>query len=171
MLAHVPTWVYGVFAMLLALGLLFTRPRSMHPAVPSLMAAGFGCYSLYGVISSFGASPSNLVAWAIGMGLGTALSRPFVGPNGLSRVAGSTKVLVLGSWVPLVLMMGIFAVKFFVGVVRGAHLPAGSHVWFAPTVCLILGLFSGAFAARGLNVRRFVQATSHETRADAPQVA
>ena len=44
MLAHVPTWVYGLFALLLALGLLFTRPRAVHPVVPSLMAVGFGCY-------------------------------------------------------------------------------------------------------------------------------
>lgn len=30
MLAHVPTWVYGLFALLLAMGLLFTRAGAVH---------------------------------------------------------------------------------------------------------------------------------------------
>jgi hypothetical protein len=160
MLAHVPTWVYGLFALLLALGLLFTRPRAVHPVVPSLMAVGFGCYSLYGVISSFGASLTNILPWAIGMAVSAFLGRPYFGPKELSRVAGSPKVLVPGSWLPLALMMGIFAVKFFVGVVRGAHLAVGTEAWFAPAVCLVLGLLSGGFTTRGLNVRRYVQATA-----------
>lgn len=164
MLAHVPTWVYGLFALLLALGLLFTRARAVHPAVPSLMAVGFGCYSLYGVISSFGASPTTVAPWAIGMAISAFLGRPYFGPKELSRVAGSPKVLVPGSWFPLTLMMGIFAVKFFVGVVRGAHLPIGSEDWFAPAVCLVLGLLSGGFTARGLNVRRYVRATAPNGR-------
>ena len=162
MLAHVPTWVYGLFALLLALGLLLTRARAVHPVAPSLMAVGFGCYSLYGVLGSFGASPTHVAPWAIGMAVSAFLARPFFGPRGLSRVAGSPKVLIPGSWSPLALMMGIFAVKFSVGIVRGAHLPIGSEGWFAPAVCLVLGLLSGGFTARGLNVRHFAQATASE---------
>ena len=157
MLAHVPTWVYGLFALLLALGLLFTRARAVHPVVPTLMAVGFGCYSLYGVISSFGAAPTTIAPWTIGMAVSAFLGRPYFGPRELSRVAGSPKVLVPGSWLPMALMMGIFSIKFFVGVVRGAHLPIGTEAWFAPAVCLTLGLLCGGFTARGLNVRRYVQ--------------
>lgn len=165
MLAHVPTWVYGLFALLLALGLLFTRARAVHPVVPTLMAVGFGCYSLYGVISSFGAAPTTVASWAIGMAVSAFLGRPYFGPRELSRVAGSPKVLVPGSWLPLALMMGIYAVKFFVGVVRGARLPIGTEEWFGPGVCLVLGLLSGGFTARGLNVRRYVRATAAEVKA------
>lgn len=170
MLAHVPTWVYGLFALLLALGLLFTRARAVHPVVPTLMAMGFGCYSLYGVISSFGASPATVASWATGMAVSAFLVRPHFGPRELSLVPGSPKILVPGSWLPLALMMGIFAVKFFVGVVRGARLPVGTEVWFAPAVCLTLGLLSGGFTARGLNVRRYVQesAKRDETHSATP---
>lgn len=159
MLSHVPGWVYGLFALLLALGLLFTRPRAVHPVVPSLMAVGFGCYSLYGVISSFSASPAHVLSWAMGMAVSAFAGRPYLGPRGMSRVAGSSKVRVPGSWWPLALMMGIFAVKFFVGVVRGAGLPVGTALWFAPAVCLVLGALSGGFTARGLNVRRYAHAS------------
>lgn len=168
MLAHIPTWVYGLFALLLALGLLFTRPRAVHPVVPTLMAVGFGCYSLYGVVSSFGASLTNVLPWAVGMAVSAFIGRPYFGPNELSRMPGSPKVLVPGSWLPLTLMMGIFAVKFFVGVVRGARLPVGTEVWFAPVVCLVLGLLSGGFTARGLNVRRYVQAAASEVHTFTP---
>lgn len=168
MLSHVPTWVYGLFALLLALGLSFTRPRAVHPVAPMLMAVGFGGYSLYGVISAFGASPTGIAAWAMGMAVSAFLARPCFGPKGLSRVAGSPRVLVPGSWWPLALIMGIFAVKFSVGVVRGAHWPIGSDELFAPSVCLVLGLLSGGFTARGLNIRRHVQATSGDARPEQP---
>ena len=81
MLAHVPPWVYSLFALLLALGLLFTRPRAVHPAVPSLMAAGFGCYSLYGVISPFGTSLSTVLPLTAGMAVSAFLGRPLFAPN------------------------------------------------------------------------------------------
>ncbi|WP_374673235.1 DUF6622 family protein [Ideonella sp.] len=160
MLSHVPAWVYGVLLALLALGLLFSRPRAVRPVVPALTALGFGAYSLYGVISSFGASPGSLVPWALGLVASMVGSRPWVGPVGMSRVPGSSRVLVPGSWLPLALMMGIFALKFFVGIVHGARLPLGALAGFGPAVSLVLGLCSGVFMARALNVRRFVQVRS-----------
>jgi hypothetical protein len=164
MLSHVPTWVFAVLALLLAMGILFSRPRVVHPVAPSLMAVGFACYSLYGVISSFGASAANMLPWALGMAASAFLGKPYVGPDEVNRVPGSRKVLVPGSWLPLALMMGIFAVKFFVGVVNGARMPVGTQAWFAPAVSVALGLLSGGFTARALNVRRYAQAAANESR-------
>lgn len=160
MLSHVPTWVYGVFVLLLALGLLFTRGRAVHPVATSLTALGFGGYSLYGVVGSFGASSAHILPWAVGMSLSAFPGRSCFGPSGLARATNSPRVLVPGSAWPLALMMGIFAVKFLAGVARATHWPVGTHAAFAPTACLLLGLLSGGFTARALEVRRFVKATA-----------
>jgi hypothetical protein len=63
-------------------------------------------------------------------------------------------VLVPGSSLPLVLMVCIFAAKFVVGFVAGAHLEVGHSAWFAPAIGLALGLLSGAFVVRALAVLR-----------------
>ena len=157
MLAHVPPWVFGVFVLLLALGILLSRPRAVHPVAPVLMAAGFIAYSLYGVISSFDLSPASVLPWAAGALASVFLGGRLFGPSGMTRVTGTGKILVPGSWVPLALMMGIFLAKFVVGFVRGAHLPVGTQAWFAPAVCAALGCLSGGFTTRALNVRRFAR--------------
>jgi len=162
MLARVPSWVFGVFALLLALGILLSRPRTVHPIAPSLVAAGFVFYSLYGVVSSFGASPASILPWAAGLLASVFLGKPYFGPSGMTRISGTSKVLVPGSWLPLGLMMGIFLTKFLVGFVQGARLPVGTQVWFAPAVCCVLGSLSGGFTSRALNVRRYVQETASD---------
>jgi hypothetical protein len=155
MLAHIPIWVYGVLALLVAFGIFLSRPRTVHPITPALIAAGFVLYSLYGVVSSFGAAIDNILSWVGGLFASVLLVRPYFGPKEMSRVSGTSKVLIPGSWLPLVLIMGIFLTKFMVGFVNGARLPIGTQVWFAPLVCCVLGVFSGGFTSRAINVRRY----------------
>ena len=161
MLAHIPPWVFGIFALLVALGVLLSRPRAVLPIAPLLVAAGFMAYSLWGVISSFDASLANIFPWAAGLLASVLLGKQLFGPRGMTRVSGTRKILVPGSWLPLALMMGIFLVKFIVGFVRGAHLPLEMQGWFAPAVCFALGCFSGGFTTRAINVHRFAKAAAN----------
>jgi hypothetical protein len=156
MLSHIPVWVFAVFALLIALGIWQSRPRTVSPAAPALLAAGFLLYSLYGVISSFGASAACLLPWALAvLSCVLAGSRAF-GPTDLTRVPGTTKVRIPGSWLPLGLMLGIFVAKFAVGFVAGARLSVGTQAWFAPAVSFVLGALSGGFASRAVTIRRYI---------------
>jgi hypothetical protein len=155
--SHIPVWVHGVLALLLTLGVFLSRPRAVHPIAPSLIAAGFVMYSLYGIVGSFGSSPVNILSWVAGMFVSVFVVRPYFGPNGMTRVPGSSKVLIPGSWLPLVLIMGIFLTKFIVGFVNGARLPIGTQFWFAPLLSSVLGALSGGFTSRAINVHRYFQ--------------
>jgi hypothetical protein len=156
MIAHIPAWVFAVFALLLALGVWMSRPRAFSPIGTVVMAVVFPIYSLYGVISSFGIAAVPVFSWAAALLVSILLGRRVFGPADLARVSGTTRVQVPGSWLPLGLMMGIFVVKFAIGFVHGSHSPVGGQAWFAPAVCFALGAFSGGFVSRALTIRRFL---------------
>lgn len=160
MLAHIPTWVFLVFALLVALGVWQSRPRVVSPIAPVVLAVAFPLYSLYGVVSSFGAAVSTLLPWIAGLALSILAGQRVFGPRDLARIPGSTRVRIPGSWMPFALMMGIFLAKFAVGFVQGARLPVGQQAWFAPAICLFLGALSGGFASRAVTVRSFLRAAT-----------
>ena len=162
MLSHIPTWVFGVFALLLVLGIWLSRPRAVSPIAPVALAVGFPIYSLYGVVSAFEAAAATILPWVAALLLSALLGQRIFGPRNLARVPGTAKVQVPGSWLPLGLMMGIFLAKFVVGFVQGADLPVGHQAWFAPAVCFALGALSGGFVSRAVTIRRFVNAATSD---------
>jgi hypothetical protein len=162
MVAHVPAWVFAVFALLLALGIWLSRPRAVSPIVPVVMAVVFPVYSLYGLVGAFGVTVVSILSWAAALLMSVLLGKRVFGPANLARVPGTSKVRIPGSWMPLGLMMGIFVAKFAVGFVQGAHLPVGQRVWFAPTMCIVLGALSGGFASRAIAIRRFLGAATSD---------
>jgi hypothetical protein len=162
MLSQIPLWPFAILALLVALGIWQRRTREVTPAAPAVVAAAFLAYSLYGVVSSFGVSAHPLLAWVVGLVLALTGGWPVFAPRGLMPAADARRVVVPGSWLPLVLMLCIFAAKFVVGFVAGARLDVGHSAWFAPTVGLVLGVLSGAFVVRALVVLRFARRSTSD---------
>ena len=61
---------------------------------------------------------------------------------------------VTGSWVPMVLIMGIFLTKYGVGVAIGMHPELAQNSTFAMQISALYGLFSGVFIGRALRLGR-----------------
>lgn len=162
MQAHIPTWVFFVFAGLFALGIWLGRPRAVSPRLQIIVAVGFLGYSLFGVVSAFGGSLMSLLLWTVGVLLSVSVLRTIFGPRGLARANVPSKVHVPGSWVPLILIMGVFLSRFLIGFAQGARLPLATHVLFAPGVAVALGMLSGGFAARALAVQRYAVRSQSE---------
>jgi len=154
MRSQIPLWPFAILALLLALGLWQRRTREVSWSAPVAVAAAFLALSFYGVASAFGVSLFPLLAWAAGLVLAVTLGSQVFAPRGLRPTAHPNRVLVPGSWLPLGLMLSIFAVKFLVGFVAGAGLTVGTSAWFAPAVSLALGVLSGGFVVRALAVLR-----------------
>lgn len=162
MLANVPAWVFGVFALLLALGIWMSRPRAVSPIAPVVLAIAFPIYSFYGVLASFGMAIATVLPWGGALLLSVLLGKRVFGPRNLAREPGTAKVQVPGSWLPLGLMMGIFLARFAMGFVQGAQLPLGHQAWFAPTVCFVLGALSGGFASRAITTLLFLRRAARD---------
>ena len=153
-LQHTPVWVWGLLAGLVALGLAQTRDREMSLARVTILPLVMLALSLSGVFNTFGHSPVALGGWAAGVGAALALARQFVAVRG-ARFARQTATLqVPGSWLPLVLIVGLFAVKYIAGASLALHPSLATDAAFAGAIGLAYGGFSGLFLGRGLSLRR-----------------
>jgi hypothetical protein len=112
---------------------------------------------LWGVAAAFGTAAA-VAAWAIGSVL-TALWIQRSGSAGDARWSAASQTFRLpGSWVPLALILGIFGVKFGVGMNLAMHPELRQTALFALGASLAYGVFSGIFAGRALVLWRLTQA-------------
>jgi hypothetical protein len=155
-----PTWVWGLFATLLALGLSQVRSRKVRLPRMILIPLVMTSLSFWSTVSAFGSSTlfsQVVLCWITGATLMLSLvaSRP---PQTGTRYDVATHHLHLpGSWVPLALIMGIFLTKFVVGIDLAMQPALARDFTYALTVSGLHGIFSGVFAGRALRQWRLVQ--------------
>jgi hypothetical protein len=164
-LSLIPTWVFGVLALLLALGLMQTRARQVKPGVIAGVAIGMAAWSAWGVLSGLGGQLGPVAAWLAAMATALHVGPRLLSPRGLRLDAASGKVHVPGSWLPLAAMMGIFSVKFGLGMAAGMGAPVVAGSLTATACAGLLGLMSGVFAARARLVVSVADGSSTRHRA------
>jgi hypothetical protein len=150
---HTPAWVWAILALLTGLGLAQTRPREvslLRVTVLPLLLIGL---SLSGVFSAFGHFPVALGGWAAGVGVALTFARSAVAVRGAAWLKTTNRIHVPGSWLPLTLILGLFAIKYFAGVNLAMHPALASDATFAGLCSLSYGVFSGLFLARALSLR------------------
>lgn len=156
-LKSTPPWVWGLLAALTALGLSQARTRSASLARITFMPVAMIALSLWGTASAFGSSPqfgSVVLAWLAAAAAALAIVAPFAPPPG-TRYDATTRTFTLpGSWIPMLLILGIFLTKYIVGV-ELAMQPALAHDGsYTLAVGTVYGVFSGLFAGRGARLWR-----------------
>jgi hypothetical protein len=148
-----PVWVWGVLAALVGVGLWQTRARTMTLARISILPLALLLLSLTGVARTFGAEPIALAGWGLGLGVALNLGRAVVEVQGARWSAATATLWVPGSWLPLALIVGLFAVKYFAAASLAMH-PALAHdAAFGGACSVAYGGFSGLFLARALALR------------------
>jgi len=151
--ASLPVWPFALLAVLVAVGYRQSRSRLVQPGTLAKLAAAMLALSLYGVTATFGASVVPMLAWAVGIAAALFLGGQLLAPSGLAREGDAVRMP--GSWLPMGLMVGIFLAKFGLGFAMGVHAHVLQEAWFIAATCVVLGLLSGAFAARATAVHRF----------------
>lgn len=147
-LQHVPTWVFFVFAALLALGIRQSFPRSVALGRVAVLPVVLLVASLAGVVSSFGAQPLALPAWAAGVAAALGALRGRIDVSSVRWLPVERRFVLPGSWMPLALMMGLFALKFGVAAALARQPALAGSAAFALSASAAYGLFTGTFAAR-----------------------
>ncbi|MBT9488057.1 MAG: hypothetical protein IV093_11165 [Rubrivivax sp.] len=161
MFAYIPVWVPLVLLLLLVLGQRQSRTRDVRPGLVTGIALAMFAFSLFGVVSAFGAAPAVLLLWAAAYASSVFWGARRVSSRGMALVGAAVRVP--GSWVPLALMLGIFGAKFLLGFAAGVHAGFLHELWFVAAMSAVLGLLSGGFGARAVAVRRFAAAGSRHT--------
>jgi len=157
-----PTWVFGLFALLLALGLKQSRPGTMSLLRVTLMPVAMTALSIYGTLGAFGAVPEVMMAWLLTAVAFAALVLRQALPKAARFDAATRTVQVPGSWVPLALMMGIFFTKYFVGATLSMQPALASNAAFGIGFAAIYGAFSGVFSARAVRLLRLAHGNASQ---------
>lgn len=150
-----PVWVWGLLAALLALGASQLRRRSVTLARISLLPLAMTALSLWGTVSAFGASaplPQLLALWVLAVAGTFALLAP--GATTARYDAATRRFELPGSTVPLALIVGIFLLKWGVGVELALAPQRAHEVGFALAVAAAYGAISGVFLGRAARLWR-----------------
>lgn len=169
-LKNTPSWVWGLLAALLALGISQVRTREVSLTRMSVMPLAMCAFSLWGTASAFGSSPLLgwvLLAWAVCAALMASLIGPRQAPAGTRYDAALRCFHVPGSLTPLALILGIFMTKYVVGVELAMQPGLAQDGQFTLVVGALYGLFSGTFAGRAARLWRLAR----DGRAAAPNAA
>lgn len=157
-----PSWVWGLLAALLWLGIGQLAPRQVRAPRVVLLPAAMAGLSAYGLVSAFGAAGQTggiLAAWlgaaALLAAAGLALwPRPAAGAR---YDAASRRFHLPGSAVPLALIVGIFFTKYLVGVELALQPALARDAAFALEIAALYGLFNGVFVARAVRLWRLAR--------------
>ncbi|HEX9719777.1 MAG TPA: DUF6622 family protein [Ramlibacter sp.] len=152
-----PPWVWGLLAGLVLLGLSQGRARTAGLARIAILPVAMIVLAVWGLMSAFRGSPqlgSVLLAWFAAAALSLAATASMAPPAGARYDAVSRMFSLPGSWVPMLLILGIFLTKYIVGV-ELAMQPALAHDGqYSLVVSAIYGLFSGIFTGRAVRLWR-----------------
>lgn len=154
---HTPVWVWGLLAALVALGLSQTRDRQMSPMQVTILPLVMIALSLSGVFSAFGHFPVALGGWAAGVGAALGFGRQFIVARGAVWSPRGATLHVPGSWLPLVLIVALFSLKYFAGASLALHPELATDAAFAGPMSLAYGSISGLLLARGLALRNLAK--------------
>jgi len=151
-----PTWVYLLLAGLVALGVRRLRTREVPVVVALIPSAAFVIWSglgLAGYAARFGAIPA-LIAALSGITIGLASARAWPEPRAALLPGG--RVRQPGSPLPLILYLGVFAIRFACGA-WAAIVPA--HAGLATGLGIVAGL--GVTARLVAGVMRWHEPATH----------
>ncbi|CAN5900587.1 hypothetical protein BH11PSE8_BH11PSE8_40320 [soil metagenome] len=152
-LSHTPIWVWALLAALLAIGLAQTKTREVSLTRITVLPVILLVLSVAGVFTAFGHQPLALGAWAAGLAASLTLARSWVAVRTASWSPATQRLHVPGSWLPLTLIVGLFMIKYMVGVTLAMEPAMAHNATFAGCCGLAYGGFSGLFAARALSLR------------------
>jgi len=157
---HTPTWVFGVFLLLLTLGSRQLLPSKAGLRRLTILPLGMAGWSAYGLVSAFGDTPASWGIWALAAVtmLVWVMQRPL--PAGVRFDREQMAFSLPGSAVPLALMMGIFITKYAVGVQLAMQPQLAHRAGFAVAVSLLYGAFAGIFLGRSVRLWTLALRTS-----------
>lgn len=145
---NAPVWVWPLFFVLLALGMLSMRDRNSS-IVPYFF------YPLFGLsaANSIGALlhvPTNWAVFGAAYAIGMAVA--FRWQDGLILMKAGRKMRLKGERMTLVILMTVFFSNFVSGVFEAVRPELRGHIAFTVIFATLVGLCSGSFTGRAVRV-------------------
>ncbi|GGY13539.1 hypothetical protein GJV26_05610 [Massilia dura] len=146
--AHTPIHVWLLLAFLAWRGIAASRDGEVPLRRLAVLPVVMLVLSLQDMAGRFGLHGLPLVLWLAGAGIGMLAAWRITSPAAPGSAPGM--VLQRGSWLPLALIMAIFAAKYTVAVLCTVRPELATQTGFACATCALYGVFNGLFAGRAL---------------------
>ena len=157
---HTPTWVWLLLAGLCFIGYLQTKTRQISQIRLMLLPLAMMIWSLFTTYQQLGYQLNTLLVW----GLSSAFSCYVFGKSFSTKQSSydpqSGQFMVIGSWMPLILILGIFFTKYLMSVGLVMRPQLQENLGFTLSLSTLLGAFSGALLARAVGILRLRQRPS-----------
>ncbi len=145
---NAPVWVWPLFFVLLAVGLLAMRTRSSS-VIPFYFLPLIGLVSL-SAVNKLAHVPGNWLSFALGYLLGMVLAYRWQDRLILGKSGGVVRLA--GERVTLVILLTIYFSNFANGVIGAVAPDLRGMLVFTLLLALVLGACSGSLAGRALRV-------------------
>lgn len=158
-LAHTPLWVWAMLAFLVYRGWSagFDRETAIvKVALVPLLMLGLSGHGLYELAHADALALSVALTVAIASGIASWAA---AGKAGTVAYPERGRVFLRGSWFPLVMMVGVFAVKYTMGVLKAMHSSYMEGASVIIAVSALYGLFIGISAGRMLRILHLYRQT------------
>lgn len=156
-ITYTPVWVWALLAALLALGLWQRRTRRVRPAQLLALPLVLLALGLWSMAPNFGALPLAAAAWLAALAGAAWLGTRLAPPRGTRWLAEEGRLLLQGSWLPLLLIVTIFSLRYASSVGLALHPEWRRALAVQLPLALAFGTLSGLFLGRALGLRRLAR--------------
>jgi hypothetical protein len=147
-ISHTPLYVWAILAFLVTRGMAASAEREVTVRKLIIIPAVMLALSWFDINAKFGFDGLAAAAWVAGALAGAALVWRKFDSASMACDPASGTIRLRGSWMPLALMMAIFCTKYVVAVLVAMQPAARHDSLFVAAVCIVFGLFNGAFLGR-----------------------
>lgn len=150
-LINTPIWVWALLAFLVYRGVLMSRDREVTLRAIFILPLLMLGLSLQGLIQHFGVRFESVGVWLLSAVCVSVLNAAFFGKTGV-RVVSEKVIHLQGSWVPLILMMLIFFLKYCENIAVVVQPELRSDAMFMSVCSISFGIMNGLFFGKLLRV-------------------
>lgn len=156
-LVHTPGYVWVLLGALILLGIWQARGRQVTPArlfALPLVLLGLGLWSLLG---GFADQPWLGLVWLGTLALSVAIFRRLPVRAGAQWLPARGHLYLPGSWLPMVLILAIFSVRYVLGAGTALHPEWRLLPQVQVPLAIFAGLLTGLSLGRALGLLRLVR--------------
>lgn len=149
--SHTPLWVWALLAYLVAKGLAQARDHRVPEWRVVLQPLAMGLFSFVSASTVFGWQAAAQPAWLGAAGFGFVVGSWQGWPRKV-RALPEGGFAIGGSWIPLMLILAIFALRYVCATALAIAPTLTADTWFTAAACALYGLPAGLLSARARKV-------------------
>ncbi len=151
-LIHTPLWVWAMLLGLLTLGLWQRQTRRVRRAQILALPLVLLALGVWSMAAAFVALPLAFATWLTALGATAAWARRWAPPAAARWLEAEQKLQLPGSWLPLVIILVVFSLRYSTGVSLALHPEWRAALAVQMPLACAFGALSGLFLGRALGL-------------------